>query len=322
MRKLIPPVAGTILTVAFELSIVKGWFESIPDVVVALLWFIPVVLWIWWLYTHEEVKRRRHVLHAAPMISLAVFVIGGGVLGAAAGALGWWSLKKQHEHQQAEKLPESQPHDAAREMSADAPKKLPSNGTTDKIEATPERHETADKTTAKVGHAKPKEPVKVSPPESDARFHERIDTYLFSLGENGLTSGVNVESLKKGATPFRGFPVTVFAKENDDKIHYRVILNNGPLPVEIVDGEFSFNEPYWDRNFNDVALEIVDEHQKPMLQVIWKTPSHLVINGIFRMQNGAVVIADDKGWRTMKAGDSIRPLFKYPSYKFQGQYVD
>jgi hypothetical protein len=93
MRKLIPPIAGTILTVAFELSIGKGWFESVPDIVVGFLWFIPALLWIWWLYTHEEVKRRRH---AAPMLSLAIFVIGGAAFGAIAGALGWWSLERQH----------------------------------------------------------------------------------------------------------------------------------------------------------------------------------------------------------------------------------
>jgi len=57
------------------------------------------------------------------MISLAIFIIGGSVLGASAGALGWWSLKKQHEHQQTGKLPESPPHDAAREASADVPTK-------------------------------------------------------------------------------------------------------------------------------------------------------------------------------------------------------
>jgi hypothetical protein len=102
MRKLIPPIAGTVLTVAFELSIVRGWFESVPDTIVALLWFIPVLLWIYWLYTHEEIKNKMHLLYAyRPMASLAIFVIVGGVLGASVGALGWWSLKEQRKDQQA-----------------------------------------------------------------------------------------------------------------------------------------------------------------------------------------------------------------------------
>jgi hypothetical protein len=167
-----------------------------------------------------------------------------------------------------------------------------------------------------------KSPVRVLPQESDARFHERIDAYLFSLGENGITTSATVDGLKKGNVPFAGLPITVFAKEDDDKIHYRIRIWNGLRAMEITDGEFAFNEPYGDRNFDDTALEIVDDHQKPMLQVIWKTSSHLVINGIFRMQNGAIVIADSNGWRPMQAGDSIKPLFKYPSYRFRGQYAD
>src|SRR6266403_2643315 len=149
---------------------------------------------------------------------------------------------------------------------------------------------TTDALTAKPGHPKPKEPAKVLDPKSTARFHERIGAYLFSLGENGLTTSATVEGLKKGNIPFAGLPITIFAKESDDKIHYRITIWDGIRPIEITDGEFIFNEPYGDRNFNDAALEMVDDHQKPVLQVIWKTPSHLVINGIFRMQNGSVVI--------------------------------
>ena len=99
MRKLIPPIAGTLLTVAFELSLERGWFSSIPDVLVTVFWFIPACLWLYWWYTHEEVKKRIHLLHSNPMTSFLAFVCIGGSLGASAGALGWWSLKKQHDRQ-------------------------------------------------------------------------------------------------------------------------------------------------------------------------------------------------------------------------------
>lgn len=114
----------------------------------------------------------------------------------------------------------------------------------------------------------------------------------------------------------------MFSKADDDKVHYTIQIWNGLRILQITDGDFAFDEPYGDRNYSDTALEIVDDHQKAILQVIWKTPSHLVINGIFKMQNGSAVIADDKGWRPLQPGDSIRPIFKYPSYRFQGQYVD
>jgi hypothetical protein len=81
IRSLIPPVAGTVVTVAFEISLGKGWFDSTPDIVVAGLWFVPVALWIYWLYTHEETKKRRHLLYARPVMSLVFFIVIGGHLG-------------------------------------------------------------------------------------------------------------------------------------------------------------------------------------------------------------------------------------------------
>jgi hypothetical protein len=127
--------------------------------------------------------------------------------------------------------------------------------------------------------------------------------------------------LRLGNRPFSGFPLQVFAKD-DDKIHYSIVVWTGSAPLEIVDGEFALQDPYADRNYNDDALEIVDNHQNPILQVIWKTPSHLVVNGIFKVGNGEIVIADEKGYRPFQIGDSIKPLFKYPSYRFKGQYAN
>jgi hypothetical protein len=203
------------------------------------------------------------------------------------------------------------------------PQPPPENhGTVDSVEAKPEHHGTTDKATAKLGHTKPKEPAKVLPSNSNGGFHEKIDRYFFSIGEGGLTADATVEGLKKGSKPFAGFPLTVFAKDDDDRVHYRVHIWNGLMPLEVTDGEFALNQPNLDRNYDNTALEIVDEKESPLLQVIWKTPSHLVINGVFRMQDGHIVIADINGWRPMKPGDHIKPLFKYPSRRFQGQYVD
>lgn len=177
-----------------------------------------------------------------------------------------------------------------------------------------------------VPQTKPKgdHPKKVVVPraQSDVGFHESTDVYFFTLGENGMSASATVAGLRKGQKPFVGFPITVFAKDTDNKIHYRISIWNGFSPVEVTDDEFSLHEPFWDRNFDKTALEIVDEKQNPVLQVMWKTPTNLVINGIFRLQNGSVVIADSNGWRPMKPGDKIKPLFKYPSRRFQGQYAD
>src|ERR1700722_1161675 len=180
------------------------------------------------------------------------------------------------------------------------------------------------KETRPAEHPKPK-PTSESPSaatQPEMGFHESTDVYWFTLGENGLSAAATVAGLRLGQKPFVGFPITVFAKDTDNKIHYQISIWNGMSPVEVTDDELSLHEPFWDRNFDKTALEVVDEKQAPVLQVMWKTPRNLVINGIFRLQNGSVVIADSNGWRPMKPGDKIRPLFKYPSRRFQGQYVD
>jgi hypothetical protein len=175
----------------------------------------------------------------------------------------------------------------------------------------------------------PRHPVnagKSIPPPTDTKppqgFHENAGIYFFSLGENGLAVSATVEGLKRGQKPFVGFPITVFAKDNDDKIHYRISVWNGISPVEVSDNEFSLNQPFWDRNFDNTTLEVVDEKQSPVLQVFWKTPTHLVVNGVFQTQDGHVVIADSNGWRPFRPGDKIKPLFKYPSRRFPGQYAE
>jgi len=309
-------LAGVVIDATIQALHLEVLFPALPYV-----WFgILVYLTLDFLKRNKKARDKLVALYdQLNKRQLVLSYVVVGLIGIVVAEGYWVGIKKIFE------MRAGKPAPAAPLVTAKPSEPLPNTetqGTTDKVETRPEHHGTTDKATAKLGSAKPKEPEKVLPPKSDVRFHERVDRYLFSLGENGITTDATIERLKKGSTPFQGFPITVFSKIDDDKIHYRIILNNGPMPVEIVDGEFSFNQPYWDRNFNDVALEIVDNNQQPMLQVIWKTPSHLVLNGIFRMQDGSTVIADSNGYRPMKAGDKIKPLFKYPSYKYQGQYAD
>jgi hypothetical protein len=156
-------------------------------------------------------------------------------------------------------------------------------------------------------------------PQVKKGFHENATAYHFIFGENGLSVSTTLERLKLGAQPFVGLPITVFANDKDDKVHYRIELWNG---VIVTDDEFTLKEPFWDRNYDETALEVVDEKQLPVLQVFWKTPTTLVVNGIFQFQSGQIVIADDKGSRPFKQGDRLKPLFKYPSRRFPGKYAD
>jgi hypothetical protein len=60
---------------------------------------------------------------------------------------------------------------------------------------------------------------------------------------------------------------------------------------------------------------------EPMLQVYYKTPTHLVVNGVFPTPEG-ICIASENGtiWRPIQP-HPIKPLFKYPAYQHRGEFV-
>jgi hypothetical protein len=171
---------------------------------------------------------------------------------------------------------------------------------------------------------KPNLKVKTAPskPIAEQGFHEKVQKYFISLGE-GLSVSATVEGLKAGMSPFEGYPTRVFSQENDNDIHYEIAVWNGTRAIVVKDNEFSLGWSGLDRNYDNHTLEIVDENLGPILQVIWKTPSELVINGIFQLPGtNTVFIADSHSLRTWKPGERITALFKYPSRRFLGQYAD
>jgi hypothetical protein len=65
--------------------------------------------------------------------------------------------------------------------------------------------------------------------------------------------------------------------------------------------------------------------QEPIFQMIYKTESHIVVNGIFPILHG-VILADEQGTTpvigqniSLPRKPAIRRIFKYPSWKYPGQ---
>jgi hypothetical protein len=82
--------------------------------------------------------------------------------------------------------------------------------------------------------------------------------------------------------------------------------------------------PLWDFNFSQAALEIVDEKQKPQLQLIYKQPYHIVLKGIIHSVKGGFYLMDE-GVREVPAvpkGWTLKPIFKYPAWKYRGVTAD
>jgi len=146
----------------------------------------------------------------------------------------------------------------------------------------------------------------------------------FSLGEKGGTFSYSWNDFRslttngEKADPFNQFGITFYAYISGDKIcvdtslygskeNSIVLINSNSLsPLTLQN---------WDDNHNNVALEIVDNNQKPVFQLIYETPFHIIVNGIFPTNNG-ILYASNLGLQNEAVPLSdfqLKPIFRYPS---------
>jgi hypothetical protein len=177
-------------------------------------------------------------------------------------------------------------------------------------------------------------------------FHEKLpDEISVSLGGGGITVTWPTNFLRKhDAIPFyMGGYNGISGHLKGDVLYCDVTLwggGTGPSSVEIKENKFTVRPPNWDRNFSQNALEVINENGQPILQLIRTTPSHWVVNGVF-ISPDRIMVATDKGTRSVRnvpnlppelreklnkdirdALANLKPIFKYPSYQHEGEYVD
>jgi hypothetical protein len=176
---------------------------------------------------------------------------------------------------------------------------------------------------------KTKEPTPISPtPIPEAHFHEQAGTLPeITLGEHGATSGGNRGTFFN----FGGFkPFNLYLEDGELQVDARMWGGKKGLPpVELHGLSFVVRPEGWDKNFiNDRAFEVVNENDVPMFQLIRLSPSHFVIKRIFETPSG-LILASDNGmdvvrppWGPIPSDFKITRIFKYPSWKYPGKYVD
>jgi hypothetical protein len=163
------------------------------------------------------------------------------------------------------------------------------------------------------------------------RFKERRedDTKIGIVMGNNYLGGYPVGLLKKGA---RTLPIEsecldynpIAIRVKDDEVLLSVIVWDGvnAAAVKIQDNEFTVKPDGWDRNSSNDALEIVDRDQNPVLQIYYASATVIVINGIFPCPK-SVLYSDEKSLKMLAKGDRGQPLkrlFKYPGWKYKGQF--
>lgn len=165
-----------------------------------------------------------------------------------------------------------------------------------------------------------------TPIHEEPEFSEYIDNFSFSMegkGTSTFSKGQLEEEPQKLFLVNNYSPVKVYIKNNNLYADVRIYGGNGSPPIEIIQNKLFNKPPNWDFNSDQYALEVVDEKNSPIYQFIYKTPSHIVLNGIFPFPNG-LILTNEVAFimsLTIPTIFKINRIFKYPSWKYPGEYV-
>lgn len=173
-------------------------------------------------------------------------------------------------------------------------------------------------------------------------FRESVgDADLVTVRVGGFSASNPRAWLKKGRPlipytvgPEQYSPISVGMDKNG-KLLFTCTLVDGdeshPFQVQITNNVFSVASGLVQKNYNNVALEIADDEGVPLFQVIQESPNQLRINGVFLLgispQTGTLIRlwAWDKYAETspdQPKNFTLKPIFKYPSWKYLGQYAE
>ena len=162
--------------------------------------------------------------------------------------------------------------------------------------------------------------------KKEPRFSEDVKTFNFSLGGGGINIGYGKEQLQAGANEPFNFgghsPVKVYIEEGNLYADVEVYQGAGLPSIKIIKNKLIDKPHNWDKNSNETALEIVDDKYRPIYQFIYKTPEHIVVNGIFPSPAG-LILANDNGMvlnPTLPTTFKLERIFNYPSWKYPGEY--
>ena len=171
--------------------------------------------------------------------------------------------------------------------------------------------------------------IRSEPP--DTAFREALpEQVTISLGGGGISSSISLDALRRGdlRSPFMfgGFsPISIGMADGVVYANITLWAGDGKPPIWVRGNEFSVNVPGWDKNFTADALEVVNENGAPVFQLIRRGPADYVVNGYLALPGGGLIEATDAGTvlnPTFVRLTVLKPIFKYPSWKFPKVYAD
>lgn len=159
-------------------------------------------------------------------------------------------------------------------------------------------------------------------------FREKSDTVVITVGT--VSQHVPLDALEGRSIPFAvsAFgesynPIHIGLKDGKPFVDVTVWAGHNEPAVEIKQNEFTVRPLNWDSNTTKTALEVVDDKGDPVLQVYYRNPYRISVSGKFTHPSGDWVFATDGGfWINPTSPPTLKPIFKYPSWKYPGEYAD
>jgi hypothetical protein len=173
------------------------------------------------------------------------------------------------------------------------------------------------------------ETTPVTPVPNSASFTEKpTGMVLITVGSNTVMAEAKKLETAPAVFPFPPSfpdfnPFQIYTKNGKPFIDVKVWGGpDNPAAITITGNVFSVTPLNWDSNSNDTAFEAVNERGEPVLQLYYKTPTHLVLNGVFPTPQGVCVAAEIRTVCNPLKPLPLKPLFKYPSYQHRGEFAD
>jgi hypothetical protein len=161
-------------------------------------------------------------------------------------------------------------------------------------------------------------------PEEKSPYHGKLSVVIW--GKN-TTQIVGPSSKDRPMELIKWKSITVltgYVENNKLYVSTSLYGDEGVAEVPVINNRNTMSALPWDMNFNNTALEIVDANLNPRLQLIYKNPSTVVINGLFSVPNGILLVREMMDIMIFRNlfGNWLKRLFKYPSRRFLGQEED
>lgn len=158
-------------------------------------------------------------------------------------------------------------------------------------------------------------------------FQQRGDLMTVTFGTSTTTQKTaDLEKAPHSIANIGGYePLKMYVENKTLYLDTALYVPGNVKPFEIKHNNYDVIPPGYDLNSNDVALELVNEHHIPIFQIVYQSPTHIIVKGMFASPNGGVLIVDDEGTQLgsiRRPTYTLKQIFKYPSWQHPSEYND